>query len=283
MSTWGGLPLRAGERDRVRESLGIPDGAFVVGAVGRLTAVKGHRDLLDAAQTGDRPPWRGHLRPSRRRGAAGGICERQAAALGIDANVRFAGWQPDAARIMSAFDLFAFPSINEGMGKALVEAMVLEKPVVASRIGGIIDLVDDGVNGFLVPPADPEALADRILLSLENPETGRRMAKRAVETAAAYGSAAMVRQDREPLSATSFPAGERQQCPGMPSRRTLTPEGPFLSRPKYLAFFIPLRHESGKSFALTEQRQNPFSGCAGWVCKKHSILHLFAIIVIAAT
>jgi D-inositol-3-phosphate glycosyltransferase len=80
------------------------------------------------------------------------------------------------------------------MGKALVEAMAMEKPVVASRIGGIADLVNDGVNGFLVPPSDPEALADRILFLMENPDTGRRMAAKAAETAAAYGSAAMVRK-----------------------------------------------------------------------------------------
>jgi glycosyltransferase involved in cell wall biosynthesis len=72
--------------------------------------------------------------------------------------------------------------------------MVLEKPVVASRIGGIADLVDDGISGFLVPPGDAQALADRILHILESPETGHRMAKRASETAAAYGSAAMVRK-----------------------------------------------------------------------------------------
>ncbi len=189
----GRIRASAGERERARESLGISSGAFVVGTVGRLTAVKGHRVLLDAAQ-----------KVIARHGetiivllGAGellGELERQAARLGIGENVRFAGWQPDAARIMSAFDLFAFPSFNEGMGKALVEAMALGKPVVASRIGGITDLIDDGVSGFLVPAAEPEALADRILYILENPETGRRMAKRAVEKASAYGSAAMVRQ-----------------------------------------------------------------------------------------
>ena len=132
------------------------------------------------------------------------------------------------ACIVSAFDLFAFPSINEGMGKALVEAMALEKPVVASRIGGITDLVNDGVNGLLVPPADPQALADRILFLMENPETGRRMAGKAAETAAAYGSAAMVRKI-EALYADLKPrregrgALERCQCRPVSSRKAHHP------------------------------------------------------------
>jgi len=183
----------ADERGEVRKSLGIPDGALVVGAVGRLTAVKGHRHLLDAARAViDRCPKTVFVFLGA--GELLGVLQRQAAALGIESNVRFAGWRPDVSLAMSAFDLFAFPSVNEGMGKALVEAMAMEKPVVASRIGGIADLVNDGVNGFLVPPSDPEALADRILFLMENPDTGRRMAAKAAETAAAYGSAAMVRK-----------------------------------------------------------------------------------------
>jgi glycosyltransferase involved in cell wall biosynthesis len=182
-----------GGRDRARESLGISNGAFVVGTVGRLTAVKGHRVLLDAAQKVIARHG-GTIFVLLGAGEQLGELKRQAARLGIDDNVRFAGWQPDVARIMGVFDCFAFPSLNEGMGKALVEAMALEKPVVASRIGGMTDLVDDGVSGFLVPPADPGALAERILYILENPETGRRMAKRAGEKAAMYGSASMVRR-----------------------------------------------------------------------------------------
>ncbi len=180
-------------RDEARRELGIPDGAFAVGTVGRLTAIKGPGVLMEAARAviEHRPEsvfvflGAGELLEA---------LQAQAAAAGIAAHVRFAGWRPDAARMMSALDCFAFPSINEGMGKALVEAMALEKPVVASRVGGIIDLVDDGVNGFLVPVADPQALAVRILFYLENPGTARRMARRAAETAAAYGSAAMVRK-----------------------------------------------------------------------------------------
>ena len=180
-------------RDEARRELGIPDGAFAVGTVGRLTAIKGPGVLMEAARAViERRPESVFVFLG-----AGELLEAlqaQAAAAGIAAHVRFAGWRPDAARMMSALDCFAFPSINEGMGKALVEAMALEKPVVASRVGGIIDLVDDGVNGFLVPVADPQALAGRILFYLENPGTARRMARRAAETAAAYGSAAMVRK-----------------------------------------------------------------------------------------
>jgi glycosyltransferase involved in cell wall biosynthesis len=187
--------------------------------VGRLTAVKGHGHLLDAAGAViDRYPKTIFVFLGA--GELLGDLQRQAAALGIEANVRFAGWRPDVGLAMSAFDLFAFPSINEGMGKALVEAMALEKPVVASRIGGITDLVNDGANGFLVPPADPEALADRILFLMENPETGRRMAAKAAETAAAYGSAAMVRK----IEALYADLLSRREGRGVPERCLATGE-----------------------------------------------------------
>ena len=180
-------------RDEARRSLGIPEGSFAVGTVGRLIAIKGPGVLMAAArQVIDRCPQCLFVFLG-----AGELLEplrAQAAALGIGSHIRFPGWRPDAARMMSAFDCFAFPSINEGMGKALVEAMALEKPVVASRVGGLIDLVDDGVSGFLVPPADPQALADRILFLLENPQAARRMAARAAATAGDYGAAAMVRK-----------------------------------------------------------------------------------------
>ncbi|HQF76436.1 MAG TPA: glycosyltransferase family 4 protein, partial [Syntrophales bacterium] len=180
-------------RDEARRSLGIPEGSFAVGTVGRLIAIKGPGVLMAAArQVIDRCPQCVFVFLG-----AGEMLEplrAQAAALGIGSHIRFPGWRPDAARMMSAFDCFAFPSINEGMGKALVEAMALEKPVVASRVGGLIDLVDDGVSGFLVPPADPQALADRILFLLENPQAARRMAARAAATAGDYGAAAMVRK-----------------------------------------------------------------------------------------
>ena len=78
--------------------------------------------------------------------------------LGLEDRVRFLGWRPDVDEIMSCFDIFVLPSLNEGMGRVLVEAMATGLPIVASSVGGIPDLVKDGENGLLVPPANAGAL-----------------------------------------------------------------------------------------------------------------------------
>jgi glycosyltransferase involved in cell wall biosynthesis len=104
--------------------------------------------------------------------------------MGVADRVRFPGWRPDAAAVMSVFDVFALPSLNEGMGRVLVEAMALSKPIIASRIGGITDLVVHGKNGLLVPPRDANAIAEAILVLLDDEPMrkalggeGRRMAE----------------------------------------------------------------------------------------------------------
>jgi glycosyltransferase involved in cell wall biosynthesis len=157
-----------------RTTLGIPTEMTVVGTVGRLTAVKGHEVLLRAVseliRRGDRIflvfLGEGELRST---------LEQRAIDLGIAENVRFLGWRPDVARVMSAFDIFCLPSLNEGMGKVLVEAMALGKPIVASDVGGIKDLVRPGENGLLVPVGDVAALSEAISHLLGDPERCRRM------------------------------------------------------------------------------------------------------------
>ena len=189
----GRFSARGPDGIETRKELGIPEEAFVVGSVGRLTAIKGHCVLIEAA----RKVIARHKNTVFVFLGAGELLEelrRQASEGGIANHVRFTGWQSDVGRIMSTYDLCAFPSLNEGMGRAIVEAMSMGIPIIASRIGGITDLMDDGVSGFLVPPADPEALADRIVYLMQHPERGRRMAKKALETVAEYGSGAMVRK-----------------------------------------------------------------------------------------
>lgn len=175
----------------IREELGIPPDAVVVGTVGRLTPIKGHRHLIEAAKLviTARPETRFLL-------VGDGELLRElrslAANLGIGDHVHFAGWRPDVPEILSTVDIFVFPSLNEGMGKAVVEAMALGKPVIASRIGGIIDIVQDGENGLLVPPADAESLNGCIRTLMADPEKRRRMGTAGKLASGRYSSDEMI-------------------------------------------------------------------------------------------
>jgi glycosyltransferase involved in cell wall biosynthesis len=99
----------------------------------------------------------------------------EALQLNADGRVKFLGWRDDIAEIMQIFDLLVLPSLNEGMGRVLVEAMAAGKPVIASNIGGIPDLVKHGRTGILVPPADEDKLAGAIARLVNNPKEARRM------------------------------------------------------------------------------------------------------------
>jgi glycosyltransferase involved in cell wall biosynthesis len=162
------------EKKNFKKGLGISENSLVIGTVGRLVPVKGPEFLVEAAQwiisrnpdtffmfTGD-----GDLRP---------MLEKRALDLGIKDNIIFLGWRDDVTKIISAYDVFVLPSLNEGMGRVLVEAMSLGKPIVASNIGGIPDLVSHGKNGFLVPPKNPKELAKYIQILLNNKEMREKM------------------------------------------------------------------------------------------------------------
>jgi glycosyltransferase involved in cell wall biosynthesis len=186
----------AGDISKIRQEMNLPEDAFVVGTTGRLTAVKGHIHLLRAAASilkqrkdiiflllGD-----GELHDDLRNYA-----EREV----IVRNVRFLGWRSDVASALSAFDVFVFPSLNEGMGKAIVEAMAMGKPVIASDVGGIPDLIVHGENGLLVSPADSEALANAILDLYENPDKRKIMGEAGRLIVAKYSVDAMLRKIEE--------------------------------------------------------------------------------------
>ena len=160
--------------DELKRNLGIPLTDSIVGTVGRLVEIKGHRYLIDAARlvldnipevtfllVGD-----GHLME--------GLIN-QASTAGIKEKVIFTGWRSDIPSLINIFDIFALPSLNEGMGRVLVEAMAMGKPIVASNVGGILDLVKDGVNGILFPQGDAYAMAEAIIKLLMDREPARKM------------------------------------------------------------------------------------------------------------
>jgi glycosyltransferase involved in cell wall biosynthesis len=96
--------------------------------------------------------------------------------------------------IMGCFDIFVLPSLNEGMGRVLVEAMAIGLPIVASSVGGIPDLVEDGRNGLLVPSKDAAALEKAICDLLANKKKRNRMGKAGRKMCRRYSTEAMVEQ-----------------------------------------------------------------------------------------
>jgi glycosyltransferase involved in cell wall biosynthesis len=173
--------------------LGIPPEMMVVGTVGRLTPVKGQEVLIRAASELIRRGEKiflvllgdGELRRD---------LEELSLHLGIAGYVRFLGWRPDVARVMAACDIFCLPSRNEGMGKVLVEAMAMGRPIIASSIGGIPDIVRSGENGILVPVGDAAAWAEAIARLCRDPEERRRMGDAGMLMAPRYSSEEMIKR-----------------------------------------------------------------------------------------
>jgi glycosyltransferase involved in cell wall biosynthesis len=177
----------------VKEKLGIPQDSFVVGTVGRLTPVKGQKYLIEAAAKIVQQEPKAMFVFLGDGELLAGFTET-ASVPGIKDHLKFLGWRPDVADVMSTFDVFVLPSLNEGMGKVLVEAMAMGKPIIASDVGGIQDLVAHGENGLLVPPANGETLANAILDLYENPDKRKRMGEAGKRRAAEYGVDAMLRK-----------------------------------------------------------------------------------------
>ncbi len=102
----------------------------------------------------------------------------EAASLGISDRVVFAGHRPDVHRLLGAFDVFAMPSLQEGLGLAALEAAAAGVPIVASRTGGLPEIIEHDVTGLLVPPTDVDALALALGRLLRDPEIGQRMVEK---------------------------------------------------------------------------------------------------------
>jgi glycosyltransferase involved in cell wall biosynthesis len=179
------------DRRRLKQDLGIPEDRLIVGTAGRLEPVKGPEHLVEAARyvLSARPDvffvFAGD-------GELKSYLARRASELGIAGDILFLGWRKDVTRVISVYDIFVLPSLNEGMGRVLVEAMALGKPIVASDAGGIPDLVTHGINGFLVPPKNPERLAECIQILLRDKEGRAKMGAEGKARAGKFGKDIMV-------------------------------------------------------------------------------------------
>jgi glycosyltransferase involved in cell wall biosynthesis len=117
----------------------------------------------------------------------------RAAARGVEAAFTFVGHRDDVPAILARADVFALPSRSEAFPNAVLEAMAAGLPIVASGVGGILELVDDGRTGLLVPPGDAAALADRLCRMLDHPDVAASLGTRArAEAEARYSFDRMV-------------------------------------------------------------------------------------------
>ncbi|MFO0730150.1 MAG: glycosyltransferase family 4 protein [Nitrospiraceae bacterium] len=156
------------------ETFACPPDAFVVGSVGWLTGIKGHRFLIEAVAelAADHPDLHLVIVGS---GDLKGALEQLATSLGLRKRVHLIGRREDVDLCLAGMDLFVLPSLNEGMGRALIEAMAAGLPAIATRVGGVPALIEDGRTGLLVPPADSHALAAAIRTLVEDPARRRAM------------------------------------------------------------------------------------------------------------
>jgi glycosyltransferase involved in cell wall biosynthesis len=168
---------RNGAGRAIRSELGLA-GRPVVGTIGNLYSVKGHRYLLEAAAlVAEAMPDAAFLVVGR--GDLLAALQQTARALGVEERVFFLGYRPDVPGLLQAMDVFVLPSLSEGLPLSLLEAMGAGKPVVATAVGGIPEVVADGETGLLVPPADAGALAQGILRLLAHAELADRLGQRA--------------------------------------------------------------------------------------------------------
>jgi glycosyltransferase involved in cell wall biosynthesis len=161
-------------RRETRRLLGLDPDAFVVGWVGRMTAVKRTDDVVRALRglidldvptqlllVGDGPD-REHL-------------ERYARELGLVKRCLFLGYQDDVARFYNAIDALVLPSVNEGTPVSVIEALAAGRPAVATRVGGVPDVIREGIDGFLVEVGDADGLAARLAELAADPERRAQM------------------------------------------------------------------------------------------------------------
>lgn len=158
-----------------RKTLGTPDDAFHPGWVGRLSQEKGADVFIEAlGRLGDMPFIASIIGDGPERETL----EQKAAALGIAERVRFHGALPDAGRYFSGFDSFVLSSRTEGTPMVLFEAMACRTPIVATRVGGVPDVIS-GTEGLLVDSEDPDALAAAIRAVHDEPAAAARRAEHA--------------------------------------------------------------------------------------------------------
>ncbi len=167
-----------------RRELGIPDGSPVIGTIARLSAEKGHRELLQIARAVlDRKPEATFLIVGT--GPLADELQSEAAKLGIANRVIFTGARRDVTTLNHLIDVFLLPSHEEALPLAVVEAMAAARPIVASNVGGVPEVVVDGETGRMFDPDDRAGFVEAVVQLIERPELRRQYGERGRQRASA--------------------------------------------------------------------------------------------------
>jgi glycosyltransferase involved in cell wall biosynthesis len=164
----------------VKRDLDLTKWDHMIGSVGSLYPVKGQIYLIRALPAILRVyPRTGLVLVGR-----GDLAEElkvETIRLGVEEHVQFLGFRSDIPVLLNLMDVFVLPSLSEGLSMALLEAMAAECPVVATRVGGNVELVEEGVTGYLVPSENSQLLAERVIDLLRNKQEARRFGRRGRE------------------------------------------------------------------------------------------------------
>jgi len=173
------------DKAKVKQELGFSNKEFNILSVGRLYARKGLFTLIKSVSIVAKK-YRNVKLIISGKGQSNEMKKLvdYAEKLGIRSNILFTGYFPDAKlpKLYQAADIFAFSTFYENLPFAVLEALSSRLPVVTTNVGGIPEMIEDGKNGFLVPPANSAALSDRIIYLIENPAAASEMANQARET-----------------------------------------------------------------------------------------------------
>jgi glycosyltransferase involved in cell wall biosynthesis len=188
------------KQGKIREELGYRNGISLIGMIANMRESKGYEYFVQAAR------HVANLHPHVRFVAVGEIDKTIGEKMGtlvqqmaLQDHFLFLGFREDIPAILKDLDVFVLSSVSEGFSLATVEAMAAGKPVIATRSGGPQEIIDDGYTGILVPPADSNALAARILELLENPQRAQELARAGRSKAARMFSVEKMVSDYEAL------------------------------------------------------------------------------------
>jgi len=175
------VPGRPVPPAELRAELGLPEEARIVLSVGRLSREKGHRYLVEATPSviAARPDVHVVLVGDGRERPA---LERRIQELNLVSRIHFAGFRTDPLQCIRAATLVANPSLTEGSPNIVLETLSLGKPIVATDVGGVSEILTHGVTGWLVPPSDPLALARGIEFILDHPALADTIGNQGLET-----------------------------------------------------------------------------------------------------